>query len=49
MKLQLGNNEILECESVEVDFIDGTRRMQMEDYLYINPSTIKSLSVKGLK
>ena len=49
MKLQLGENQIFECESVEVEYMDGSTRRQTEDFIYVNPSSVKHISVKGIK
>ena len=49
MKLYIGDNQIFECDSVEVDFTDMTVLLQDDGLLYINPVTIKSISVKGVK
>lgn len=51
MKLRIGAEGYydIECDSVHIEFIDQTVIVQTEDFIIVNPSTIKAISVKGMK
>lgn len=45
MELQIGTNPSIICDHVKVWFIDSNVQAQDKEFLYLNPSYIKSVSV----
>ena len=44
MKLQVGNNPIIDCDSIKVNFTDMTSKEQNKGFLYLNPLEVKCVS-----